>query len=312
MTDIISRFIPVFLIIFIGTLLRQRHILSDTISEALKQLIIKVGLPAIFFASFLTIDLQARYLLLFAGTFITCLLLFAAGSMLRKLQIVHYPLSPFFFTGFEFGMVGVALFSSLFGGDNLHYLLLLGLGHEFFIWFLYAPLLGARNQGQVRLIPVLKSFISSPIIIAILSALLLNVTGWYTEVADLFWVRGVIATAKSVGAITTPLILLVIGYHLTLKPTDWRRGLQFLGTRLLLVTVFGTGFYLLTDLLIMDLGTMMRYAFITFFLLPPPFIIPVYIPKQHERESMFYTNLLVLYTIVTLIIYTVVMTVISS
>ena len=307
MTDIISRFIPVFLIIAVGVFFRFKGILSDEIVSGLKKLIINLGLPAVFFLSFLTMELENSYIIFFISTFLICLLLFFIGILFQKFKSFKVPLLPFFFTGFEFGMVGVALFSSIFGLKNLHYILLLGLGHEFFIWFVYAPLLEAENHGKVQIKKILKSFVSSPIIIAILSALFFNLTGIYQEIANFFVVTGVISALDVVSKLTTPLILLAIGFQLKLTSIQWKLSIKVLISRLVLSILSGLLFYFISDLLIMEMNRMMLYAFVTFFLLPPPFIIPVFLGKELKNESMFYSNLLVLYTIVTLILYAVIM-----
>jgi malate permease and related proteins len=312
MTEIAARFIPVFLIIAIGSIFRSKGILSGPIVEGLKKLIINLGLPAVLFLSFLTMELKSRYLLLFAAVFLLCLLLFLAGKGLKRLSLVTVPLAPFFFTGFEFGMVGVALFSSLFGLENLHYILLLGLGHEIFIWFVYAPLLEAENHGQIHLGRIFRSFLSSPIILAIISALILNLSGVYAQIQNFFVVSGVVSALDTVSRITTPLILLAIGFQLKLTAMNWRESIRLLSWRLGLVAVGSFVLYFLTDLLIMELDRMMTYAFITFLLLPPPFIIPVFLGEKLQKESEFYNNLLVLYTIITLIVYAAVMMAIGA
>ena len=308
----ISRFIPVFLILAVGVFFRFKGILSDEIVGGLKKLIINLGLPAVFFLSFITMELKSSYIIFFISTFLICLLLFFVGTLFQKFKSFRIPLLPFFFTGFEFGMVGVALFSSLFGLENLHYILLLGLGHEFFIWFVYAPLLEAKNHGKVQIKKILKSFISSPIIIAILSALFFNLTGIYQEIANFFLVTGVITAMDVVSKLTTPLILLAIGFQLKLTSMQWKLSIKILISRLVLSIVFGLFFYFISDLLIMEMNRMMQYAFITFFLLPPPFIIPVFLGKELKKESMFYSNLLVLYTIITLFLFAVIMLIVGT
>jgi len=312
MAEMISRFIPVFLILAVGVFFRFKGILSDEIVGGLKKLIINLGLPAVFFLSFITMELKSSYIIFFISTFLICLLLFFVGTLFQKFKSFRIPLLPFFFTGFEFGMVGVALFSSLFGLENLHYILLLGLGHEFFIWFVYAPLLEAKNHGKVQIKKILKSFISSPIIIAILSALFFNLTGIYQEIANFFLVTGVITAMDVVSKLTTPLILLAIGFQLKLTSMQWKLSIKILISRLVLSIVFGLFFYFISDLLIMEMNRMMQYAFITFFLLPPPFIIPVFLGKELKKESMFYSNLLVLYTIITLFLFAVIMLIVGT
>ena len=306
-TEVVIRFLPIFLLLFIGYVLRKTGILKEEVVGGLKGLVVNAGLPAILFLSFLTMEIRAEYLLLFGATFLVCLVLYLIGILLYKTGICRYPLSPFFFTGFEFGMVGVALFTSLFGAEKLHYILLLGLGHEFFIWFVYTPLLESRNHGKVRIGSILKSFFKSPIILAILSALLLNVSGLYGRISANFLVSGITASAGMLAGIVTPLILLTIGSSLSFQRVEWKPAIHLIGTRLIIVVIFGTLLALFTHAFIMEISGIMLYAFIIFFLIPPPFIITVFLGEKYKKEVLFYNGLLIQYTLVTLVLLMIVM-----
>ncbi|OJF75614.1 MAG: hypothetical protein BKP49_11265 [Treponema sp. CETP13] len=305
--DIFIKFFPIFFLLLIGFFLKKTEVLKEDMVVGLKKIIVSAGLPAILFMSFLTMKVEASYILLFAGTFIICNLLYVTGIILNKTGMCQYPFSPFFFTGFEFGMVGVALFTSLFGVENLHYILLIGLGHEFYIWFVYAPLLEAKNIGKVHFKKIIKSFFKSPIIIAILSALFLNLSGIYSHIEYNPIILGLLSSADILSGIVTPLILLIIGAQLNFKKIEWKSALHLIGVRLIVVGIFGTLLAFFTTRYVMDINQIMIYAFIIFFLLPPPFIITVFLGEKYKKENIFYNNLLVLYTPVTLIILMIVM-----
>ena len=301
-SELFIRFFPIFFLLALGFVFNRTGLLPDQAVGSLKNLIVMGGLPAILFLSFLTMEIRLSSLLLFSLVFLVCLLLFGAGALFQKSGLSPYPLSPFFFTGFEFGMVGVALFTSLFGPENLPSILLLGLGHEFFIWFVYAPLLESQNHEKTSLKRILSSFLKSPIILAILSALLLNLTGIYERIAPLAISRGVVESARMLSQIVTPLILLTIGSQLRFDRIEKGAALRLIGLRLVSVAAAGLALGWVTNRWIMELDRMMVYAFIIFFLIPPPFIIPVFLGKEKEKESRFYNNILIIYTPVTLIL----------
>ena len=124
MIIVLARFLPIFFILLLGSVLKHKKIIDNNIVDGLKKIIVNVALPSILFLSFLTMNINLGALFLFISTFVFCLLLYAIGIVLQKTGLCNYPLSPFFFTGFEFGMVGVALFSSIFGSDQLYNILL--------------------------------------------------------------------------------------------------------------------------------------------------------------------------------------------
>ncbi len=301
-SELFIRFFPIFFLLALGFVFNRTGLLPDQAVGSLKNLIVTGGLPAILFLSFLTMEIHLSSLLLFSLVFLVCLILFGAGYLFWKTGLSPYPLSPFFFTGFEFGMVGVALFTSLFGPENLPSILLLGLGHEFFIWFVYAPLLESQNHEKTSLKRILSSFLKSPIILAIIAALFLNLSGIYRQTASLAVTRGILESARMLSQIVTPLILLTIGSQLRFDRREKGAAVRLIGLRLISVALAGTALGWITSRYIMELDRMMIYAFIIFFLIPPPFIIPVFLGKEKEKESRFYNNILILYTPVTLIL----------
>ncbi|MBN2658928.1 MAG: AEC family transporter [Spirochaetales bacterium] len=307
MFNTLSRFVPLFLIMFIGYILRRREILTDSVIAGLKKIVVTVALPSVLFLSFLTMSIEAKALWLFAGTFILCILLYLYGFFLNRTKLCAYPLSPFFFTGFEFGMVGIALFSGIFGSENLHYILLIGLGHEFFIWFFYAPLLESKEKGTVDAGLIILNFFKSPIIIAILSALFFNLTGLYDLVADKAPALLIAQTLEMLAAIVTPLILLVLGSNLQFSTIPFKKGFHLIAFRYGGVLIGAAGLAFFTNRFVMPVDSMMLYAFITFFLLPPPFIIPVFLGEKHVEESRFYNSILILATVVTLVVFPIVL-----
>lgn len=296
----LEKFIPLFGIILIGYLLKRLKVLDAGLVNGLKLIIVDVALPSVFFVSFIRMDINPSDALFYIGTFLFCVILLLAGRGLQKARIIDYPVSGFFFSGFEFGMVGVALFGAIYGIDRLWAILLFGLGHELFIWFVYAPMLKHGDQGGFSLRGILPSLLRSPIIISITVALLLNLTGIYRAVEE-FWVpRGIIQTGETIAAVVTPLILLVIGSGISLQGLNWKLAGRFIILRLLLIGIVGAAFLFLIDRFIRPVNPLLSAAAVTFLLLPPPFIIPVFMPDEGQEATGQYTATLVLYTLISL------------
>jgi hypothetical protein len=109
-------------------------------------------------------------------------------------------------------MVGLALYTAAYGVAEVPTAAIVGLGHEFFIWFVYVTLLKRQSDGAVSLSETLLSFVKSPVIIAIAAGLLLNVLGWRGLLADNPVGGGVLRSLEYLAAVIVPLILLVVGY----------------------------------------------------------------------------------------------------
>ena len=67
-------------------------------------------------------------------------------ALRRRLNVPH-PYFPFLMTGFEYGMLGVSLFGSAYGLENIGYIAVADLGHELFIWFVFLALLLMTREG---------------------------------------------------------------------------------------------------------------------------------------------------------------------
>jgi predicted permease len=307
MDQVIIKLMPVFLILISGVLLRKTRLFPDDFIVGIKTLVVTLTLPATLFLSFLTMELRLDYLALSAATFLFLGLLYAVGVLYRRTGITPRAFSEYFHTCFEFGMLGVALFAGIFGSENLYALLLLGLGHELFAWFFYVPTLVAKSGDRVTVFSILRSFISSPAMVAIMLALLINATGAYSAVASYAAAEGVIGTLEVLSAATSPLILIIIGYEIKIEFNGLAESLKLILVRMITIGVLGTGFILLTNLWILPVDSIMLYAFVTLLVLPPPFIIPIFLPKTAVEENKFYNNAIVLHTIISLIGYTVIL-----
>jgi len=54
---------------------------------------------------------------------------------------------------------------------------------------------------------------------------------------------------------------------------------------------------------VLGLDEMFKVALFTLFILPPPFILPIYIPQHYKKERLYVNNLLTSYTVISVIIF---------
>jgi hypothetical protein len=303
MNQLIIKLMPVFLILFAGAVLRKTRLFPDDFISGLKTLVVTLTLPATLFLSFLSMELRLDYLAVSAATFLFLGVLYAVGVFYRRTRISPREFSEFFHTCFEFGMLGVALFAGIFGRENLYAFLLLGLGHELFAWFVYVPAMQAKGGGKMSISSILRSFFSSPAMTAIILALLLNATHLFEAVSSHAVSQGFIGSLEIISAATSPLILIIIGYQIKIERSGLVESLKLIAVRMTTIALLGTAFVFLADRLIMEIDSVMLYAFITFLILPPPFIIPIFLPKSAVEQNKFLNNAIVLHTIISLVLY---------
>ncbi|ULC58173.1 hypothetical protein MBM09_09605 [Flaviramulus sp. BrNp1-15] len=294
MSLVISKILPLLFILLIGVILQKSREINEDVISGLKFIILKISLPAALFFAFSKADLELNYTLLFLLVFAYCCLLYVIGFLLKSKLKFEYT-APYF-TGFEFGMLGVALFTSIWGIENLSLFALIGLGHELFIWFVYAPILKHKNSDSVSFVNSFLSFLKSPIIIAIVVGILVNVTGIHSTIEANLIGYGIIQTLEILAVITSPLILIVVGYSLRLKSANWMASFKMIFIRFAVVMVLGLGLYQLLVLILGEIDSLFFKAFMAFIILPPPFILPIMMRKDSD-EILFFNNTIIIYTL---------------
>ncbi len=300
---IINRVLPILLLLFLGYWFRRTNFLSEAIVEGLRRLVVNVALPAVLFLSFLNIDLQLSFVVLSAAVFLINVALYLIGRFLGPRLAPDHPYFPFLMTGFEYGMLAISLFGSAYGLAQIGIIAVVDLGHELFIWFVFLPLLLARRDGSQRPRDLLQTFIKSPVVIAILSALLLNIAGLQELLYSWPITGGVMSTLDFLAALTIPLILLTVGYGIKLDRAGFGSAARVVLIRLAIIipTLLLLNYLLIRGLL--QLGRPYEVAIVTLFIAPPPFIIPLFMDQTLLEERRFVNNVLTLHTIVTIIIF---------
>ncbi|MCK5199973.1 MAG: transporter, partial [Spirochaetales bacterium] len=72
---VVSKLMPVILIIVLGWILRKTKLITNEGSTLLKRLIVNVGLPSVFFLSFLKMTITMSLIMFIPGMFLLNILL---------------------------------------------------------------------------------------------------------------------------------------------------------------------------------------------------------------------------------------------
>lgn len=277
---LLQKVLPVFLVLMLGILCRKRQLLDRGGINALKKVAVDIALPAVMFSAFATAEYSLKSvcvpLIMFA---VCCIALFLGFQLCRRLKIAGR-LSPYVSAGFEAGMLGYALFAILFPGEKVSAFAMVDLGQVLFVFTVYKIMLaGKSNAGDA-----LKEALSSPTVWAILLGLLVGATGLYDALKPSGISSVLDALTDFVSAPTSVLILLAIGYDLSPAQIQWKKIGTIMGLRLGISALL-LGAVLLVDRLI--LGHMMHTgALLLMFILPPPYVLPVFADVEEERADV--------------------------
>ena len=296
-TQLLEKILPVFVMLGLGVLCRRRQLLSREGVNALKNVAVSIALPAVMFSAFADADYSPSSILVPLMIFTLCILSLYGGTALCRVLNIPGRLSPFLSAGFEAGMLGYSLFGILFPGEAVASFAMVDLGQVLFVFTVYKVLL-ARKDG-IR--GALKEAASSTTVWAIVAGLIFGATGLYKALQP-SGVAGVIdATADFIAAPTSALILLAIGYDLAPTQIKWKKISRLLVLRLG-ISAAALAVALLVDRLLLG-GMMHLGAALLLFILPPPFVLPVFADVEEERADV--SSALSALTVVSIALYAV-------
>jgi hypothetical protein len=301
--QIINRVLPIVLLLFLGNIMRRRRLLSEQTIDELRSLVVNFALPSVLFVAFVQMELKAAYLFVFVLVFLIMVIMFALGGWIQKWFKIEHGYFRFLLTGFEYGMLGVSLFGSAYGLEKIGYIAVVDLGHEIFIWFVFLAFLLMKRDGLQDGGQLVRSFFRSPVIIAILLGVGLNALGLGVGLSSYPFVGGLLLSMEFLGNMTVPVMLLIIGYSIQLDFHSIQRSLPVILIRqaVFVSIAFVFGYFVIGKWLQLEVA--FQTALFTLFILPPPFIIPMYMRPENVDERQYVNNTLALHTIVSVVVF---------
>ena len=313
--DALGRVLPVLLLFVLGAVLRRRAFLSESTIADLRRFVLAVTLPSALFLTFLRVSLELRYLPIVVIVFVACVGMLIAGPHLCRLVGVRSPFTGPLMTGFEAGMLGYAIYGGVFGQAALYRFGIIDLGQVLFVFFVLATVLTRRATGVTPGVgATVGAFLRTPVILAILAGVAGNAVGLGPAMDASPLTASVLRTLGLLGACTTPLIAIVIGYSTRLRPGALSRPARTVAVRLTAWVLLAIAFDKVVVEGMLGLDALFGAAVMTMAILPPPFVIPLYMGSRPEDEGErdYVADTLSLATVVTLVAFSIVAAVFSG
>jgi len=301
--EIILSVLPVITLFLLGNLLQRIRFFQENTVHDLKNLVVSVALPCLLFQAFAQLDLQVSFLLIILTVFVTCGVMLLIGKTVAQFLQIETPYFPLMFGGFETGMLGYAIFIAVYGVQDIDKLALIDLGQVVFVFFVLMALLIRLRDGTQNSSQLLRMFLTSPVIIAILAGLVVSVLLRVWDFSDTRGYEYLISLTTLLGNLTVPLICLVIGYELTLDFRTLRLSLQTIIIRKILLVIFALLINKILFVNMLRLDPMYEYALLTMFVLPPPFVIAVFMREGHPEDQQYVVGTLSLSTVVSILVF---------
>ena len=300
LAQILSKVLPVLVLIGLGRLCAVKGILNDEQHTGLKKIISDILLPVVLFQAFFTAEYGTKIVIVLALVFVGYGTALAAGYALRKLVKPYDRYMPLLLTGAEGGMLGYALFALLCGSDQTKTYAMVDIGQTLFAYTVFLTALKAMSGEKMTPKFIVKNMLTNKACIGMLLGILLGALGVY-QAMDGTGVGTVVSALLSfITAPTSALILLVMGYQLHVSKKLLRPVLTTLGLRLGVLAVICTAISLILFAIIpYDKSLLM--ALILQYILPAPFIIPLFADLGDDAEYVATT--LSLGTVVAVILF---------
>ena len=306
--EVLSKVLPVIILIIFGVFLRKtRFIEQNTVSE-LKKIAVNITLPATLFLTFAKTNFESRYMMVFVLVFLVCVIMLLLGKAIRRLLKQPNKYYPAIFSGFETGMMGYSLFAVVYGSANIYKLALIDLGQVVFVFFVLVSYLQKLNGKSANAKELTISFIKSPVILSIALGITLSLMGDVSSVSSPV-VNSVFETLRLLSEMTMPIICIAIGYELKINPKGI--GGPLLATVSRMVLLLGMA-YAINEIVIdrlLNLDNIFKIALYTMFLLPPPFVIPIYMHEGEIESKQFILNAISINIVLSLIAFTIMITI---
>ncbi len=295
--------LPILLLILLGMLIRKTNMVPKETIAGLKKIVVNVALPATLFLAFSSMRFRAQYILIAGFMFILCTVMLILGIGVKRLLAPDNHFYPALFAGFEAGMMGYALFSSFYGAENTYQFAVIDIGQVIFVFFVLTGFLERQRGERASTEKLLANFFRSPVILSILIGILVGGTGLWIRIAAYPATEAITDTLQLLRGLSQPMICIIIGYELRIQFRKLFRPLctVLLRMAILLFLAFLVSTFLLTGLL--QMGQEFTAAVYCMFLLPPPFVIPIYMNKGESEDGEFILSTISMHIVLSLVAF---------
>jgi predicted permease len=227
----------------------------------------------------------------------------AIGKAVAKVLNIKTPYFPLLFGGFEAGMMGYSIFISVYGANNVDKFAVTDLGQVIFVFFVLMALLMKMKDGVQSPRKIVKMFVTSPIIIAIFLGVVTSLLKMAFDFENNSFYLTLVNLLNMTGSLTVPLICIVIGYELKFNVNTIKLPLITILLRTVFLVIFALIINSLVFTRILNLDPIYRYALMTMFILPPPFVMPLFLKEDDHENRSYIVNTLSISTVFSLFVF---------
>lgn len=214
MDALMRNVMPLILLMAFGAWLRRRRYFSEETVKQNMKLIGNVLAPCILFETLRKLEVRTEYMILTVSFFCLLVLFLAISLLIYHFFPVKRKFFPFFGTAFAFGLMGIPLFSSVYGAEHMGELTAMGVAHEVFFATVYLPIANLMFRGEKTGGRAVLKNLFTPILMMVFTALTLNISGLGNRIEATLWGACFFRCTALLGSVSTVMAMVMIGYQI--------------------------------------------------------------------------------------------------
>lgn len=294
--EIISKVLPVVLMVLLGFFCSRRRIIPSEGSNAIKTLVTTFMLPVLLFNALATASYNADTVRIVAVMLAQLCVTFAAGMLIRRRCKGVSVFLPFLVCGFEGGMIGYPLYSVLCGEQALANIATVDIANTLFVFTVFLAFLTSTFSQKTDVRAMAASVFRSPVFWGVALGVAAGASGLFAPFASTAAGSVYLACEEMLTSAVSACILIVVGYDLDLNVSMLRACGKAVLIRLAIqVCALCAVLFALRGVL--DTPEM-QAAVVLYAFMPPTYIVSAYARKP--ADSAYISTTLSLYTLVSL------------
>ncbi len=285
MNEMIGKVLPILLLMMLGIFIRQKNVISPEGAKGIRTIVVNVSLSSVLLLMFMEIQLDIQHLYIFGLSMVLFAVMMLVGNLFNLIPATKHRYNMFMSTACAFSLVGLALFIIIYGEENIAIFSVIGLAHEIFVWVIYYSLLRVKIGNKKFSGGELAKVFTTPTLICIGIGLLLNITGIHTALSENAIWLGFVGSVDMVSNTATPLILVLLGYGLTINKDYLKQSIKLLVVRFAVTAAIGLPFVLFVIKPLLPPDPFVEISFISLLLIPPMFSLPLLVGNLGDEEG---------------------------
>lgn len=291
---------PIFVVVGLGAYARRKAVLSSEQVQGLQIFVMKFCLPCVLFNSCLSASVEMQSLTAMFCVIVTLLCSVAFCFKLKKKYPYHN--MPMLFGAQESGMLGIPLYMTLFGVDNMFRMGVMDVAQSL-VGIPIIVLLSSDVGESASVSKIVKSVLTSPLLLASLCGLFLNLTGIYSVMNVIGCGQVLKETTSFLVQPVSAAMLFSVGYNFSLEGEDRKSIINLSILHLLFFLIFGAiALMLLTLTASAEPYTI--WAAVLYFTLPASYLAPSL--GRKEEEAVVASGVCSILTMFSLIVFCIV------